>query len=183
MIQFAQDENPGLPCYMAGHSSGAGLVLNFATSRFEDDIPEGYFFFSPWFGGESKTERTGDELVFEDRDKWPIIVNRLTLGAAYGHREALTFNYPRSRSEIESPVTTRNSVNTARAITPPRPASQLNELDGRCFLWIGENDEILDVKKLLWFYRENVPDSDYTVLEDYKHISLLLCKDIVLPLL
>ena len=49
-------------------------------------------------------------------------------------------------------------------------------------MWIGEDDEVLDVKKLLWFYRENAPESGYSVLEDYKHISLMLCNDIVLPL-
>ena len=182
VVDAAMEDNPGLPSYLAGHSSGAGMILNYGTSRYSREDLAGFFFLSPWFGHRSETERIGDDLVFQEREKWPFIANRISFGMAYGHHESVVYHYPKSRKEKDSPLVTGNSVNMARAVIPARPAAQLSRLNGRCTLWIGEKDEVVDVKKLLWFYRENAPDSDYYVFEDYRHLSLMLCDNFVFPL-
>jgi len=181
-LDSAESENPGLPLYLAGHSSGAGLILNYSSSRQADGRVGGYFFFSPYFGPESDTERVSDGEEFLGRERWPFIANRASLGLLYGHNPAVVFHYPRSQAELESPVIMQNSVNVARAVIPSRPASQLEDLNGRCALWVGSRDEVLDVKKLLWFFEENAPDSPIEVMEGYRHLSLMLCDGISLPL-
>jgi alpha-beta hydrolase superfamily lysophospholipase len=55
-IQHMRAEFPHLPLFLGGHSSGAGLALNY-TSQPDHEAVNGYVFLSPQLGVQAQTER------------------------------------------------------------------------------------------------------------------------------
>ncbi len=147
---------PHLPLYLGGHSSGAGLVLNYSGFAEKVDVA-GYVFLAPQLGFRSKTERTDNPHPFATVRVLPFIINGMTGGALLGHSKAVRFNYPAELLESDAGFVGYNTVNMANAVTPTSPREQLNQLDKPLGVWIGDSDEVLDADKVLSFVKSAHP--------------------------
>lgn len=143
-ILFLKQNYGDIPIYLGGHSSGAGLVLNYAA--WEKRLPvDAYIMVAPEFGYRAsvKHESTGEEFA---------IVNLLAILAnsvlgLFGSSRAVTFNYSREYIE-EYGLLPGYTVNMCKAVTPSDPVTVLENLEVPTSIFISEHDELISATKL-----------------------------------
>jgi pimeloyl-ACP methyl ester carboxylesterase len=148
LIQHARTEYPQLPLFLGGHSSGAGLVLNYASHPDHESV-NGYLFLSPQFSNRSRRERLAPTTPFASDS-------------------ALRVNYPAERLASDTGLVTAITANMSNALTPPAPFEQFAALDRPLGLWVGGDDELFlsDSFLLAMFHRleasgEQFPTAQY----------------------
>lgn len=175
-IQHIRAELPNLPLFLGGHSSGSGLVLNYASQP--NHLPvEHYLFLSPQFGFRSNTARVPVLASFAKVNKLPFILNAMSGKMLAGHSHAVQFNYPAELLATNPSLLTSYSVNMANAVTPAAPHQQFAQLDRPFGLWIGSDDEQIDADKVLAFAdlaSKVRAQSHIQRINGAKHLSILL---------
>merc|ERR1711933_414417 len=132
---------------LGGHSSGGGLVLNYATSSRprNNAVPKiaGYVLVAPELGYKSGTARPG-RTDFATVNILAFIANGIF--GILGHSKAVRFRYPASILEDDPGMVGFNTVNMANAITPEHPREQMATLccgpSTPVGLWVGADDEL-----------------------------------------
>ena len=179
---------PELPLVLAGHSSGAGLLLNYAEYRRGTEAHGGaavlnrpgarganavaaYAFLAPFFGFRSDTGRKGGR--FSEAKTWPFALNAMSFGLFFGHYHAVEVAYPQSVLDGDPLLLRSISVNTANAVTPTAPAEQLASLEAPTAIWIGSEDRVVDPTKLAGFIASNAPGVEVTALSGVEHLEIL----------
>jgi len=139
--------------FLGGHSSGGGLVVNYATEHSDKgmfDI-EGYILISPELGYNSKTARP-DRRDFAKVNILTFIANGIF--GILGHSKAVQFNYPPELLENDKGMVGFNTVLMANAITPETPMKQMQAMaTGKIpiGLWVGSDDELFVAEKVAEF--------------------------------
>lgn len=147
VLSFFKQKFKDVPIYLAGHSSGAGLVLNYANWK-NRLLVNAYVFIAPEFGPKIPIKRTYlRNKQFSKLRLLPIIANKLTKGYLFGTCIATTFTYSKTAIE-KSGLIKSHTVNMYRAITPENPIQALENLDRPSYIIISEKDELFDDKKL-----------------------------------
>ncbi|WP_228140373.1 alpha/beta hydrolase [Moritella sp. JT01] len=176
IIQQARHRYPQLPIYVGGHSSGAGLALNYSNWSQRENI-DGYVFLAPYFGYKSETnlDDENNRVAFSDVNTLKFILNSVSFGLLAGHDKAVMFNFPEQVLKNNPEIVTFNTVNMSNALTPSEPAKQIANLT-RFGLWIGENDEAFDAQKVTRFADTNSTqvNNEIKLLKDDTHFSIIL---------
>ncbi len=162
---------PQKALFLGGHSSGAGLILNYSSFSKKEPV-RGYLFISPHLGFRSKTEKGKNPHPFADV-KTNLFVKNAMFGTD-GNSKAVFFNYPKSVLEMDSKLITSITVNMSNALTPTSPGDQLRELNQPLAAWIGKKDKALDANKVRLFITSNNPESFVKIMDTEKHLSILL---------
>ena len=166
-IILMKEQYPDQKLFLGGHSSGAGLVLNYSSWKKREEV-SGYLFLSPQLGFRSNTQKKGNKFVYADTA--PFISN--SMSGTDGNTPAVFFNY--SEEVLSS---TKNigflTVNMANAITPEAPIKQIKQLDQPAAVWIGEKDEIFKADKVISLFAKN-KDVYTEIIEDEYHLSILV---------
>ena len=170
-IRYIRMKYPGKALFLGGHSSGAGLILNYSNIKTREKV-QGYLFLSPQLGFRSKTETENNPNPFSTVKTDLFIEN--AMHGTHGNSKAVFFNYPKEILKKDSKLITAITVNMANAITPTSPAKQLQDLNLPLAVWIGKEDEVLDAVKVTSFVKENNPKSFTKIVEREKHLSILL---------
>ncbi len=169
-ITYMKERYPQKKLLLGGHSSGGGLILNYSSykKRVETD---GYIFLSPQLGFRSNTELKNNPNSFTTVKKDLFVSNAMS--GTDGNSKAVFFNY----SE-EILQTTKNiaaiTVNMANAITPSAPSKQIKKLDIPTAVWIGEEDELFNVNKVVSLFTKHNPETYTKILIGEKHLSILV---------
>jgi len=176
-LDFVQKHNPNAKIYLGGHSSGGGLVVNYATGENDSNkksMIEGYVLVSPELGYLSGTARP-DRKEFAKANILAFLANGLF--GVLGHNKAVQFNYPSELLEEDKNLVAFNTVNMANAITPEAPKEQLESMTSDSnkpvALWVGSDDELFDAQKVA----EYVPTSESNtgeVLSGKNHLGILV---------
>ncbi|MGF1734211.1 alpha/beta hydrolase [Photobacterium satsumensis] len=178
VVEIARNQYPDVPIFVGGHSSGAGLVLNYSSwgQRAETD---GYVFLSPYFGFRSETnydESEKKDFQFSTVDTADFILNSMSGGLFFGHSKAVKFNFPDAVLKKNPEIVPFNTVNMSNAVTPSSPDTQL--LDIQQFgLWIGEHDEAFDPIKVVKFAEGNSNiegKNEIKIVDMENHFSIIL---------
>lgn len=178
VVEIARQQYPDVPIFVGGHSSGAGLVLNYSSweQRAETD---GYVFLAPYFGFRSETnydEGENNDFQFSTVDTSDFILNSMSGGLFFGHSKAVKFNFPDAVLEKNPEIVPFNTVNMSNAVTPSSPDTQL--LDIQQFgLWIGEHDEAFDPIKVVKFAEGNSNiegENEIKIVDMENHFSIIL---------
>ena len=164
--------------FLGGHSSGAGLVINYVTYARNKKIPNpslaGYVLVAPQLGYKSQTSRpiTKGSTEFANVRLLPFILNGIF--GICGHSKAVKFNYPPSIIEKYG-VLGFNTVNMANAITPEEPKEQMGRMDLPTGLWIGSKDELFLPAKVL-NYLNFLPSEGNcgNIIEGATHLGILV---------
>lgn len=172
-VKFIKKKYPNIPLYLGGHSSGAGLIVNYSSSAEKEDV-EGYVFLAPQLGFRSKTEHENNPNPFDKVNTLAFIINGITKGALLGHSKAVKFNYSSEVLESDSGMVGYNTVNMANALTPSSPSEQLSQLTQPLGVWIGELDELLDANKVVSFVKNSYSSAYTEMVSGEKHLSILL---------
>jgi alpha-beta hydrolase superfamily lysophospholipase len=177
---FVRADSPQLPLYLGGHSSGGGLLLNYLSWRKNPDI-SGYIFVSPELGYKSGTEIQGNSTPFAKADISVFVINGMSLGQIFGHKQAVFFNYPKEVLKEQPLFINSITCNMSLALTPNNPQEQFKKIDKPFALFVGENDELFDVEKVLGYAelpkKEIREKSVVRAIKGAKHLSILLAAD------
>ncbi|MBU3914960.1 lysophospholipase [bacterium] len=171
IIRHVRMKHAGKPLFLGGHSSGAGLILNYSSFPTKEKI-QGYVFLSPHLGFRSKTENDKNPHPFAEV-KTSLFIKNAMFGTD-GNSKAVFFNYSKEALEKNPALITAITVNMSNALTPSSPGDQLKELDLPLASWIGAEDEVLDKDKVTSFINENYPKSFTKIVAKEKHLSILL---------
>lgn len=162
--------------YLGGHSSGGGLVVNYAREKNNPkvDMLDGYILVSPELGYLSGTARP-DRKEFAKANILAFIANGIF--GVLGHNKAVQFAYPDELLEADKGLVNFNTVNMANAITPEAPKEQLESMTAEgakpVGLWVGADDELFVAEKVADF----VPTSSQNigeVLPEKNHLGILV---------
>ncbi len=172
MVALAQERFPDLPVFLGGHSSGAGLVLNYLAYPRHDAI-DGVVMLAPELGPFADTHRAGSR-PFAKTQNSRLLVNALTGGKAFGSAPAVTFDYPLEALLKDQKLLTGYTVNMANAVMPRKPAEMLAEVKVPLAMWVGAEDEIIDPLKLATLLYVPGRDRVAEAVNGATHQSLLL---------
>ena len=175
-IKHIHAEFPEVPIFLGGHSSGAGLILNYASQPNHESV-DNYIFLSPEFGFRSKTARLSLATPFATVNTLPFIINAMSGGLLSSHSRAVRFNYPAELLASDKGLVSSYTVNMANAITPYAPHQQFTNLDRAFGLWIGADDELILPSEVLAFADLAVSvraASEAGSISNAKHLSILV---------
>ena len=176
LIRHVRAAHPGLPLILGGHSSGAGLVLNYAGQPGHEPV-DGYVFVSPQLGPHGHADRPGIAAPFATVDVQPFIANAMSGGRLQGHTPAVRFNYSPEVLAADAGMVASYTVNMSNAVTPAKPREQFENLDRPYGLWIGAEDELFLPEKVL---AVGAPSPalraacELVIVAGAKHLSILL---------
>ena len=175
-IKHIRTEYPQLPLFLGGHSSGAGLALNYIGQP-DHELVAGYIFLSPQLGIRSQTERPALAHPFASVDVSAFIDNAASGGVLHGHDYAVRFNYPTEVLASDPRLIASITVNMSNALTPSAPFGQFATLDRPFGLWIGAQDELFQPDKVIAFADLAVSVRAYSqaeIIPGAKHLSILV---------
>jgi alpha-beta hydrolase superfamily lysophospholipase len=147
-IRHIRKAHPRLPLFLGGHSSGAGLALNYAGQEDREPV-EGYVFLSPQLGFRSETDRPSPSEPFARVDTGAFVGYAMSGGREHGHDYAVKFNYPLELLKADPGMVPAITVNMSMALTPASPREQFAALDRPFGLWIGSEDELFVADRVL----------------------------------
>lgn len=182
IIDFAQEKYSAIPLYVGGHSSGSGLLLNYASYGRRRNV-DGYFFLSPYFGYKSKTDR--ENCVSFTKVELPyFIINGMSFGFLFGNVNAVKYNYSESMLASQPLLTGAISVNMSKAMTPTDPVRQFGKIDKKFGMFIGSDDELFDPDKISKYAtcaeagirRRSIA----AITQNCNHLSILLKADMLI---
>ena len=170
------NQSPSVPVFLGGHSSGAGLLINYANSKY--CVPtSGYLFIAPELGPFANTKRASRGAEpFVRINQLMFLLNGVSGGKLCGHRDAVHFNYPEVLKN-EYGLLTSYTVNMSKALTPQDPRRLLSRISAPIGIWVGERDELLDPDKLKRFADSlaNAPGHvEVITLAGESHLSILI---------
>jgi len=137
-----------IPLFLGGHSSGGGLVVNYAS--WSERLPvKGYLFLSPQLGYRSNTAKTSNKPEFAIVAIWAFILNGFF--GVLGHYKAVRFTYPDYVLKDDPGLVSWNTVNMANAVTPEAPHKQIDNIELPFGIWVGQDDELFLAEKVVAF--------------------------------
>jgi pimeloyl-ACP methyl ester carboxylesterase len=163
-LEFVVAEQGSPRIFLGGHSSGGGLVVNYASCS-ESPPPttiEGYVLVAPELGYKSGTARPG-RTEFAKVNIAAFVANGMF--GVMGHSKAVKLEYPPEILEADEGMVGFNTVNMSNAITPESPRKQVKAMGEASEtkpqgtpigLWVGAEDELFVAETVIGF----VPEKD-----------------------
>jgi len=142
-IKFIRSDSFNCPIFLGGHSSGGGLVVNYATWKKREEI-NGYVFISPKLGYKSNTDRyhyTKDP--FAKAHIGTMVLNKVSMESIFEHSIAVEMNYSQEIKNAEPLLVDTYTCSVVNAITPENPEKQFSALNKQFCLFVGQNDELM----------------------------------------
>ena len=175
----AETESKETSIFLGGHSSGAGLLLNYITEHEGDLDPsissrlKGYILVSPQLGYKAEVDRPlqPNTPPFAKVNIPAFIGNAIT--GWWGHFHAVQFTYPSEILENDPGMVKSNTVNMANAITPVDPHTQVKATDLPLKLWIGKDDELFLADKVASF-AAGKPNLSNSILPNQTHLGIIV---------
>jgi len=166
--------------YLGGHSSGGGLVVNYATvhkAMYKLSPIAGYILVAPELGYKSETARP-NRTDFASVSLAPFIFNAIF--GILGHSKAVRFHYPPDLLESDPGMVGFNTVNMANAITPEGPLEQMKQLSEGpppLGLWVGAEDELFVPEKVTAYIETKGPKCSKNIAEivsEKNHLGIVV---------
>lgn len=172
ILALTRKQYNNLPLFLGGHSSGAGLIIQYTTVHDRKKIDKynlaGFLLLSPQLGPTAGVSSDGSSAsAFCKVSILPFILNGIF--GIKGHHPAVKFQY--SDKELAGGNVAFNTVNMANAISPTAPAKQLKEMETYQLpmkMWIGEKDELFDAQKVQGLYPPT------SIVPGERHIGILV---------
>jgi len=176
-ILHVKSDYEGDSLFLGGHSSGAGLVLNYASWKNREDL-NGYIFISPKLGYKSKTDRYSYRNdPFASVHLRNILLNKISSGLFNSHRVAVEMSYSPDIKKVEPLIVDTYTCSVVNAITPRSPEKQFRKIDKPFYLAIGEHDELMLPEETVAYAQyvrsEILGDSRAEILPDQNHLGIL----------
>ncbi len=176
-IIYLKNNYQKVPFYLGGHSSGAGLILNYSNWSKRHSV-DGYVMVAPELGHFSQTRRINQNRYSKEFAKVntsAIISHHISGGKLFGHATAVQFNYSKEQIEQEG-LLSSYTVNMSLAVTPLEPALALKKIDKPLQIIASLEDELIDAERLKFFVTPCMKDNpkfNYQVQKEGGHLFIL----------
>lgn len=162
----------GRKTIIAGHSSGGGLALRFAGSRY-GHLSDGYLFLAPYFGYNSPTAlHTSGGWANPRLSKIIPIAMLNNLGISLFNRtKVLSFNLP---SQYRSGTETLDySFRLMTGFSPRYYQTDLRSISKPTIVLVGDKDEAVRVPAFKSMLKELVPNATLRIIDEVTHLGLI----------
>lgn len=179
-IDYVTKKYPSAPLYLGGHSSGAGLTLNYA-GFYNNPAVHGYILVAPYLGRNSGVlkEHTDQATSFiASVRSWVFILNALSGGYLFAHTPAVFFNYPKHLLASDPKIVSSYTPSMTGATSPENPQELFSKLQKPFGLFIAGQDEQFIAPKIA-AYKNYAPatiaeQSSVEIIEQAKHLDIML---------
>ncbi|HEV2601787.1 MAG TPA: alpha/beta fold hydrolase [Candidatus Babeliales bacterium] len=178
IIDFAHQKHPQAKIYLAGHSAGAGLILNYGA-HVPSSYVAGYICLAPYLGPNSGTlkDHVDPRTSFVKNVRvWVYILGGMSGGRICAHTPAVYFNY--SPDILADPFMVPYYTYTmSSATTPYDTNSVFARLNKPIALYIGDQDEQMNAEKIVDYKEKAVlvkKQSIAQIIPHAAHLSILL---------
>lgn len=142
--------------HLFGHSSGAGMLLNYLTRYPFQQHADSLIMLAPELGPFARiAPATTITKNFAKVRQWPFIINAISAGYLFGQYPAIRLNFPTTVLETTPGLVSQYSVNMANALTPRHPARQLAALPLPTLFLAAERDELFNAQSLADFVSQH----------------------------
>lgn len=173
ILQAIHQYYPRVRRHLFGHSSGAGMLLNYLTRYPRQQHADSLIMLAPELGPFAKiAAATEASEHFAHIRQWPFIINALSAGRWCGQYPAVSLNFPTSVLKTAPNFVCQYSVNMANALTPRHPARQLATLPLPTLLLAADQDELFSPQSLHDFVRQyGNRQLQFHLLENSTHLD------------
>ena len=175
-INFIVAKYPKIPLLLAGHSSGAGLILNYLAQT-KECRANGCIFLAPFLGVDAKKDIEYHEQKKQFVNKvhvWALVMHSLSGGRLFKHIPAVYFNY--GELNKKDPLLLHYyTCAMATAVFPRNVKATLAKCQQPCAFFIGEEDELFEPDKII-AYREYCANRHLVarIIPDANHLSIVI---------
>ncbi|MDC9596685.1 alpha/beta fold hydrolase [Xenorhabdus anantnagensis] len=175
VLQEMQRLFPQARRYLFGHSSGAGMLLNYFTCYRPQHKVDGLFMLACELGPFAKLKcQSGNTTPFVEVNQWPFIINALSRGLLCGQTLAVKLHFSEEALASMDGFVEHYSVNIANALTPRHPAKQLAALSLPSHFLIAEKDELFSSTAMKEFATiHGSPYLKVSVLPECSHLDCI----------
>ncbi|MBF4801484.1 alpha/beta hydrolase [Aeromonas hydrophila] len=157
--------------HLFGHSSGAGMLLNYLTRYPFEQRADSLIMLAPELGPFAGTAHNSVSSFAQVR-QWPFIVNMLSCGRLCGQFRAVNLNFTPEALEMDTSFVRQYSVNMANALTPRHPGKQLAELPVPTLLLVATQDELFSPQAMRDFAKKHGNDQlEFRFIEGGSHLD------------
>lgn len=182
VINFVHQKHPNQKIYLAGHSSGAGLLINYNSWKTKnnnlDKNVSGYIFIAPFLGENSGTIKINNQNSFVKKVRsWVYFFNFLSKGLFLGNTRAVFFNYPKEILKSDPLILKYYTCNMSLATSPYDPKKLFGNFTIPIAIYIGSDDEQFLPKKIIEYkkYATQVSKTSIAkIVPNLKHLSILI---------
>jgi len=194
-VAFVKKQNPDLPIYLAGHSSGAGLILNYdkfknhepknlsknrgegaavSSGSNHDSFVKGYLLLTPYLG-DPETIRKDQKLVSSVRS-WIFALQGITGWNLFDHTAVVFFDYPEWLKKQDEHVLGYYTTAMAKATSPYQVQGIFEQLTTPFALWVGDKDEQFYPDKIVACadHAQKVSQKSVNIVKGATHLTTVL---------
>ncbi len=161
--------------HLFGHSSGAGMLLNYLTRYPFQQHADSLIMLAPELGPFARiAPATTITKSFAKVRKWPFIINAMSGGFLFGQYPAIRLNFPDSVLATTPGLVSQYSVNMANALTPRHPDRQLAALPLPTLFLAAGRDELFSAQSLADFVSQHGNTRiRFQLLENSTHLDCI----------
>ncbi len=178
-IYFVKNRHVNAKIVLGGHSSGAGLVLNY-SGWCKKLMIDGYVFLAPFLGS-----RSGTTYEYSDPSRrfikevrlFPLLVYVFTKSYFFDHTPVIFFNYPDQEKAKDSLLLESYTCAMAHAVTPNNPQQLFEKLDTPFLLLVGQDDEQFIPEKVIALSQSAtrvIAHSKMRIMPSVTHLSVVI---------
>lgn len=157
--------------HLLGHSSGAGMLLNYLTRYPYQQRADSLIMLAPELGPAAGTARDGASRFAQVR-QWPFIIHALSGGRWCGQSRAVNLYFPPEVLKNVPGFVSQYSVNMSNALTPRRPDKQLADLPIPTLLLAAGQDELFNPQAMHDFAEKHgSPRLTFFCIEESAHLT------------
>lgn len=175
LLQEMSSRFPKARRHLFGHSSGAGMLLNYLTRYPYQQQADSLIMLAPELGPFAKiAPATPITEKFAKVRQWPFIINAISGGHLFGQFPAIRLNFPAAVLETTPDLVCKYSVNMANALTPRHPAKQLIALPIPTLFLAAGRDELFSAQSLADFASQHGnAQLQFRLLENSTHLDCI----------
>lgn len=175
-VELVKSQHADKKLYLVGHSSGAGLIINYAAQR-SNRLEDGYIFLAPYLGPQSETEKTHehtDQRFIKSVRPWIYILGMLFPNTWIIHCKALFFNYSDALLQQDPLIVPFYTYAMSCATTPYDVTPLLQKIDKPVGLFIGAHDEQFIPEKVIAYKNLIHAPVHAQIVDNAAHLSILV---------
>jgi acylglycerol lipase len=175
-LHYARKNFANLPIYLAGHSSGAGLILNYAIWPKHIDF-DGLILLAPYLGIKSGVQKEYVDPRYQfvkSMRVWVMAIAGISNGYFCAHTPAIYFNYPFETLQDDK-ILKYYTATMSMATAPYEIENIITKIQSPTAMFIASHDEQFK-PEILTAWANKLPKDikQYVEVVDAKHLTILL---------
>lgn len=177
LVNLIRIKHPGTKVILGGHSSGGGLALRYAGSKYGKEI-DAFLLLSPYLKYNSPTMKTysgGWTSIHLPRIIGLSMLNNLGI-KFLNYLDVIDFNMPYEYRDGTETLTYSYRLNTGYA--PHNYQKDLSSITRKLLMLVGSEDESFKADMFYPEVSKYKPDAKVKILKNLSHIGVVTCKEV-----